>query len=126
MTSPVHAGPAAGPRGGRCHLVRVPPWSAALVCAALLALTGCTTATEQSSNPHVSGAPTPMPAPAGRAVSKVLVFIVENHSFDQMRTQMPYTFSLAEQYGYTTAYHALTHPSLGNYIAIAGGSTFGI
>jgi phosphatidylinositol-3-phosphatase len=33
---------------------------------------------------------------------------------------------LAERYGYTTAYRALTHPSLGNYIAIAGGSTMGI
>jgi phosphatidylinositol-3-phosphatase len=43
-----------------------------------------------------------------------------------MRTQMPYTFSLAEQYGYTTAYKAMSHPSLGNYIAIAGGSTFGV
>jgi acid phosphatase len=56
----------------------------------------------------------------------VLVFVVENHSLDQMRSQMPYTFSLAERYGYTTAYRALTHPSLGNYIAIAGGSTMGI
>jgi hypothetical protein len=55
-----------------------------------------------------------------------LVFMVENHSMDQMRQQMPYTFSLAEQYGYTTSYTALTHPSLGNYIAIAGGSTWGI
>jgi hypothetical protein len=59
-------------------------------------------------------------------VSKVLVFIVENHSLDQMRAQMPYTFSLAQRYGYTTDYRALTHPSLGNYIAIASGSTFGI
>jgi acid phosphatase len=59
-------------------------------------------------------------------VSKVLVFVVENHSLDQMRAQMPYTFSLAERYGYTTSYRALTHPSLGNYLAIAGGSTFGI
>jgi acid phosphatase len=59
-------------------------------------------------------------------VDKVLVFVVENHSLDEMRTQMPYTFSLAQRYGYTTSYRALTHPSLGNYIAIAGGSTFGI
>jgi acid phosphatase len=65
-------------------------------------------------------------ADASTPVDKVLVFVVENHSLDQMRTQMPYTFSLAEQYGYTTSYAALTHPSLGNYIAIAGGSTWGI
>jgi acid phosphatase len=59
-------------------------------------------------------------------VSKVLVFVVENHSLDQMRTQMPSTFALAERYGYTTSYAALTHPSLGNYIAMAAGSTLGI
>jgi len=62
------------------------------------------------------------PAP----VTKVLVLVVENHSLDQMRAQMPYTFSVAQRYGYATAYHALTHPSLGNYLAIAGGSTFGV
>jgi phosphatidylinositol-3-phosphatase len=59
-------------------------------------------------------------------VTKVLVLVVENHSLDQMRAQMPYTFSVAQRYGYATAYHALTHPSLGNYLAIAGGSTFGV
>lgn len=63
---------------------------------------------------------------APSVVSKVMVFVVENHSLDQMRAQMPYTFSLARRFGYTSSYRALTHPSLGNYIAIAGGSTFGI
>jgi acid phosphatase len=59
-------------------------------------------------------------------VSKLLVFVVENHSLDQMREGMPYTYSLAERYGRATSYRALTHPSLGNYLAIAGGSTFGV
>ncbi|WP_346385512.1 alkaline phosphatase family protein [Nocardioides sp.] len=59
-------------------------------------------------------------------VSKVLVFVLENHSLDQMRTQLPYTFSLAQRFAYATSYRALTHPSLGNYLAIAGGSTFGV
>ena len=74
--------------------------------------------------PHAAH-PSSTPA-ASPGLSKVLVFVVENHSLDQMRTEMPYTFSLAERYGYTTSYRALTHPSLGNYIAMAGGSTFGI
>ncbi len=59
-------------------------------------------------------------------VSKLLVVVIENHSLDQMRAQMPYTVSLAQRYGYATSYRALTHPSLGNYLAIAGGSTFGV
>jgi hypothetical protein len=56
----------------------------------------------------------------------VLVFVLENHSLDQLRAQLPYTFSLAERFGYATAYRGLTHPSLGNYLAMLGGSTFGV
>ena len=58
--------------------------------------------------------------------SKLLVFVVENHSLDEMRTAMPWTYALARRYGHATAYRAMTHPSLPNYLAIAGGSTFGI
>lgn len=61
-----------------------------------------------------------------RAVTKVLVFVVENHSLSQMRSRMPYTFSLARRFGYATRYTAVRHPSLPNYLAIAGGSTFGV
>jgi acid phosphatase len=56
----------------------------------------------------------------------VLVFVVENHSLDQMREGMPETFALSRRYGYATSFRALAHPSLPNYLAIAGGSTFGV
>ena len=59
-------------------------------------------------------------------VTKVLVFVEENHSLSQMRSGMPYTAGLADRFGYATGYTAITHPSLPNYIAIAGGSTYGI
>jgi acid phosphatase len=73
-----------------------------------------------------STATTP-PAPSGpQPITKVLVVVVENHSLDAMRSGMPWTFALAQRYGYTTGYHALAHPSLPNYLAIAGGDTFGI
>jgi len=54
------------------------------------------------------------------------VVLEENHSLTQMRSGMPYTFGLARRYGYATAYTAIRHPSLPNYIAIAGGGTYGI
>jgi acid phosphatase len=54
------------------------------------------------------------------------VIVEENHSLSQMKSGMPYTFGLAQKYGYATGYHALRHPSLPNYIAIAGGSMYGI
>jgi hypothetical protein len=58
--------------------------------------------------------------------SKVLVVVEENHSEGQALTQMPYLRSLAGQYGRTSAYRAVAHPSLPNYLAIAGGSTAGV
>ena len=65
-------------------------------------------------------------SPASASVSKVLVFMVENHSLDQMRVQMPATYVLATTYAYADHYQAITHPSLPNYLAIAGGSTHGV
>ena len=38
----------------------------------------------------------------------------------------PYFTSLAADCGLATDYHAITHPSLPNYLAATGGSTFGI
>jgi phosphatidylinositol-3-phosphatase len=75
-------------------------------------------------HPHTvppTSAPTAAPGP-----TKVLVFMVENHSLGEMQTQMPWTAALAARYGYATAYRGMTHPSLPNYLAIAGGSTFGV
>jgi hypothetical protein len=77
------------------------------------------TATARTAAPQAAAAARP-------AVTKLLVFVEENHSLRQMRTGMPYTFGLAKRYGYATDYRALTHPSLPNYIAVAGGRMYGI
>lgn len=70
----------------------------------------------------------PHPTTPGRAgpVTKLLVVVEENHSLSQTRTGMPYAFALARRFGYATDYHAVTHPSLPNYLAIASGSTHGV
>lgn len=52
--------------------------------------------------------------------------IEENHSFAQMKQGMPFLAGLASTYGYATHWTALAHPSLPNYLGIAGGTTFGI
>ena len=87
--------------------------------------------TQPAQSDAATRTPTPTPtsalATAGSgAVTKVLVFIVENHSLSQMKSQMPYTFGLAQRFGYATNYTAIQHPSLPNYVAIAGGQTYGI
>ena len=52
--------------------------------------------------------------------------IEENHSYAQMKQGMPFLAGLANTYGYATHWTALAHPSLPNYLGIAGGTTFGI
>ena len=54
------------------------------------------------------------------------MFVVENHSAPQMSAQMPYAAALGHRYAVATAYTATTHPSLPNYLVMAGGSTFGV
>jgi acid phosphatase len=65
-------------------------------------------------------------ASAAAPAAKVLIVVEENHSLAQMQAGMPYTFSLAQTYGYATGHRAIGHPSLPNYLAIVGGSTFGV
>lgn len=43
-----------------------------------------------------------------------------------LTAHMPGLVGLAHTYGQTSRYRALTHPSLPNYLALAGGSTFGV
>jgi acid phosphatase len=130
-----------GSRPGR----RTATACAALLLAALAACGGpeatprATPSSAATSTPTVSptatatAAPTPATPPptvlvpgGGEPISKVLVLVVENHSLDSMRREMPWTNALAQRYGYATGYRAVAHPSLPNYLAIAGGDTFAI
>ena len=55
----------------------------------------------------------------------VFVIVMENHSAAEALTG-PYTASLAQQYGAAQNYHAVTHPSVPNYLALTSGSTWGL
>ena len=57
--------------------------------------------------------------------NKVIVIMEENHSQSQTYASMPYLTGLSTTYAKTTRYHAITHPSLPNYLAIWGGKTYG-
>ena len=65
---------------------------------------------------------------ASNAGPHVLVIVFENHKFGQIvgNNDAPFFNKLAGTYGLATAYQAITHPSLPNYLAMTGGSTFGI
>jgi len=55
----------------------------------------------------------------------VFVIVMENKSAAEALTG-PFTASLAAQYGVANNYHAVTHPSVPNYLALTSGSTWGI
>lgn len=50
---------------------------------------------------------------------------MENHSASEALTGS-FTASLAARYGEAVAYHAVSHPSVPNYLALESGSTWGI
>jgi phospholipase C len=52
----------------------------------------------------------------------VIVWMLENHSYDQTRGHMPYLDSIANQCGYFTKERAITHPSLPTHCDHVGGS----
>lgn len=57
-----------------------------------------------------------------------MVFVMENHGYDQIvgNPTAPYLNALAQRYGLATASYATTHPSLPNYLALVSGSTQGV
>ena len=118
----------------------VPTWIAS-VTVVLIGLTGCTTpapvvsatptrasSPDGPSTPTVTNAATPAaPAPHPPAgIDKVLTIVLENHGVAAVNRDMPRLVALAHQFGRTSNDRAVTHPSLPNYLALAGGSTFGV
>jgi hypothetical protein len=83
----------------------------------------CTTTPAPTSSTATSSSASTPPPPSGH---KVMVIVEENHSQTEAVTLMPHLAGWADTYGKATAYTAVTHPSLPNYLAIAGGSTFGV
>ena len=80
-----------------------------------------------ATQPAVGAAtPTPTPTPAG--YDHVVVIVLENHAFESVigSPQAPYLNAFANRWGLATGYSGVSHPSLPNYLAMIGGSTFGI
>lgn len=82
---------------------------------------------------NVAGSCDTVPAedvtPGARSVAsptKLLVFVIENRSRDEMCDVMRVAFGPDYQPGLAMNYRAIRHPSLPNYLAIVAGSTFGV
>ena len=81
-------------------------------------------ASASSSGPSSSGPSAGGTTTAG--FSKVLLVVLENHSRQRALAGMPLLAKRADQNAVAARSYAVTHPSLPNYLAIAGGSTFGV
>jgi phosphoesterase family protein len=70
----------------------------------------------------------PSQASAAPPIDHVFVIVMENHAYNQIvgSTSAPYFNGLIPTGGLAASYSAVTHPSLPNYLALAGASTFGI
>jgi phosphatidylinositol-3-phosphatase len=125
--------------GGLLMVIAKPP--ALMLClATLLLAAGCSSGNSQPSSDPTTSTPSPRtstsPASSptantstnahGGKPSKLLVVVMENHSAASATDGMPTLAAAAARYGSATQSFGLTHPSLPNYLAIAGGSTFGV
>src|SRR3989440_12608590 len=93
--------------------------------ATALALACCAGARTASA---VQSRPSPTARVAGAQPAHVAVVVMENEEYGDIigSRSTPYISGLARRYGLVTQMYAISHPSLPNYLALTGGSTFGI
>jgi phosphatidylinositol-3-phosphatase len=96
--------------------------AAGLLCLAVACGSG---AAPPPGSPAAAGHPCTGAAPPAR-FAHVILIVMENHGFDQVAGHSPFLNALARRCGLAAGYHAVTHPSLPNYLALASGSTQGL
>lgn len=67
-------------------------------------------------------------SPHKATLDHIVIILMENKPYNAIvdNSNAPYINSLIKKYSFADNYFAVSHPSLPNYIAIIGGSTFGI
>ncbi len=111
-------------------------WQAVLT--SLDQLKALTLVPASAGSPPQSQAPAAPPAPAvtpalaqapvvsaGKHFDRVLIIVLENQNYGSAMKD-PFLAQLAEKGANFTNFHALIHPSYPNYLAMVGGSMFGI
>lgn len=78
--------------------------------------------------PPSQTSPAPQVHLASGRPAHIAVLVMENAEYGDVigGSADPYINRLARTYGLATGSYAITHPSLPNYVALTGGSTFGI
>jgi len=76
----------------------------------------------------VQARPSPVAHTSAPTRARVAVIVMENEEYGSVigSSSAPYVNGLAYHYALATNMYAVSHPSLPNYLALTGGSTFGI
>jgi hypothetical protein len=77
---------------------------------------------------NVQRTPSPRAALRGGPPQHIAVLLMENEEYGDIvgSRSTPFLNRLARRYALASQMYAITHPSLPNYLALTGGSTFGI
>jgi hypothetical protein len=99
---------------------------ATLASGLILALGGCGTSAVRHGT--VQSTPSPVTALPGGPPAHIAVIVMENEEYGDIigSRQTPFINTLAHRYALARSMYAIRHPSLPNYLALTGGSTFGI
>jgi phosphatidylinositol-3-phosphatase len=91
----------------------------------LMVLAGCGNTSQKL---PVQRSPPPIAKVAAGQPAHVAVIVMENKEYGHVigSRSAPYINRLARRYALATQMYAVRHPSLPNYLALTGGSTFGI
>jgi phosphatidylinositol-3-phosphatase len=108
----------------RRHRLRA--WTLQAAAATMIALAACGAGEALSVQTHPS--PTAHLGPGAVGPAHIAVILMENQEYGGVigSPAAPYINSLARRHALATQMYAITHPSLPNYLALTGGSTFGI
>src|SRR5467141_2910255 len=74
---------------------------------------------------HAAG-PSPISAETSNNFDQLVVVLMENHDLTDIYGPAVYMTQLADAFGFSTGWTSITNPSQPNYIALIGGSTFGV
>ncbi len=104
-------------------------WRVGILCActvSVLTLAAC--ATSHRRYGRVQATPSPMAHLDGGRPTHIAVIVMENEEYGDIigSHATPYINGLAREYALASSMFAIAHPSLPNYLALTGGSTFGI
>lgn len=109
---------------GRLRLIGVALCLAACTASQSVAAAPSPTVSVTASVP-ITVAPTASPSPTPRPAPRVFVIVMENTGLDRALRSASIG-ALAKRYALFTNYHAVSRPSLPNYLAMTSGSTWDI